>query len=160
MTCTLGLPNMSIVYNAQIFLENENGRFRPRSLRFVWFSTGALFRKPFSNGRFSKILRCLLYIDLLGVETDPPAGRFQLPTPNKSIGPSEVARDGFKAGCFRLPLVGGRFLIMQKPCIQYTVLGAWHVPLQTRPTSVFVERQSSPRGENAAARERVTYSDH
>ena len=49
-------------------------------------------------------------IDLLGVGTDRRPGRFQLPTPNKSIGPSEVARDGFKAGCFRLPLVGGRFL--------------------------------------------------
>ena len=49
-------------------------------------------------------------IDLLGVKTDPLPGRFQLPTPNRSIGPSEVARDCFKAGCFRLPLVSGRFL--------------------------------------------------
>ena len=49
-------------------------------------------------------------IDLLGVGTDRLPGRFQLPTPNKSIGPSQVARDCFKAGCFRLPLVGGRFL--------------------------------------------------
>ena len=34
-------------------------------------------------------------IDLLGVGTDPLPGRFQLqlPTPNKSIGPSEIARD-------------------------------------------------------------------
>ena len=36
-------------------------------------------------------------IELLGVGTDRLPGRFQLPTPNNSIGPSEVARDGFKA---------------------------------------------------------------
>jgi hypothetical protein len=35
-------------------------------------------------------------IDLLGVGTDPLPGRFQLPTPNRSIGPSEVARGGLK----------------------------------------------------------------
>jgi hypothetical protein len=44
-------------------------------------------------------------IELLGVGTDRRQGRFQLPTPSNSIGPSEVARDCFKAGCFRLPLV-------------------------------------------------------
>jgi hypothetical protein len=49
-------------------------------------------------------------IELLGVGTDPLPGRFQFPTPNNSIGPSEVARDGFKAGWIRLPVVGGRFL--------------------------------------------------
>ena len=49
-------------------------------------------------------------IELLGVGTDRRHGRFQLPTPNNSIGPSEVARDGFKVGWIRLPLVGGRFL--------------------------------------------------
>jgi hypothetical protein len=49
-------------------------------------------------------------IELLGVGTDRLPGRFQLPTPNNSIGPSEVARDGFKVGWIRLPLVGGRFL--------------------------------------------------
>ena len=32
------------------------------------------------------------------------------PSLNRSIGPSEVAMGGFKAGCFRLPLVGGGFL--------------------------------------------------
>jgi hypothetical protein len=51
-------------------------------------------------------------IDLLGAGTDRRPGRFQLPTPNKSIGPSEVAGDCFKAGWIRLPLVGGRFLEM------------------------------------------------
>ncbi len=63
-------------------------------------------------------------IDLLGVGTDPLPGRFQLPTPNRSIGPSEVARDGFKAGCFRLPLVGGRFLNW---LIKYCTFLNWHL---------------------------------
>jgi hypothetical protein len=48
-------------------------------------------------------------IDLLGVGTDPLPGRFQFATPNRSIGPAEVARDGFKAGWIRIPLLGGRF---------------------------------------------------
>ena len=84
----------------------------------LWFSGGA----PVSNmvppkavfqRSIFKYLRCLLSIELLGVGTDPLQGRFQLPTPNNSIGPSEVARGCFKVGCFRLPLVGGRFLKMK-----------------------------------------------
>jgi hypothetical protein len=38
--------------------------------------SGAQFRKPFSNGRFSKNLE--MSIELLGVGTDPLPGRFQL----------------------------------------------------------------------------------
>jgi hypothetical protein len=60
---------------------------------------------------------------LLGVGTDRRPGRFQLPTPNNSIGPSEVARDCFKAGCFRLPpLVGGRFLKQDSVAVAMTTI--------------------------------------
>jgi hypothetical protein len=76
-------------------------------------SISLVFWCPYFESRFPTVvfqyLRCLL-LELLGVGTDRRHGRFQLPTPNNSIGPSEVARGGFKAGCFRLPLVGGRFL--------------------------------------------------
>jgi hypothetical protein len=67
---------------------------------------------PYFESRFPKVDFQIseMPIDLLGVETDPLPGKFQLPTPNKSIGPSEVARDCFKVGRIRLPLVGGRLL--------------------------------------------------
>ena len=68
-----------------------------------------VFWCPYFESRFPTVVFEIseMPIDLLGVGTDPLPGRFQLPTPNKSIGTSEVARDGFKVGCFRLPLVGG-----------------------------------------------------
>ena len=76
-------------------------------------SVSLVFWCPYFESRFPTVVFQIyeMPIELLvGVGTDPLQGRFQLPTPNKSIGPSEVARDDFKAGCFRLPLVGGRFL--------------------------------------------------
>jgi hypothetical protein len=75
-------------------------------------SISLVFWCPYLDSRFPTVVFQIseMPIELLGVGTDPLPGRFQLPTPSKSIGPSEVARDGFKAGCFRLPLVGGRFL--------------------------------------------------
>jgi hypothetical protein len=103
---------MSTVHSGcttQVFL--ENGRFRPRVTRR---SISLVFWCPYFESRFPTVDFQIaeMPIDLLGVGTDRLPGRFQLPTPNKSIGPSEVARDCFKAGCFSLPLVGGRFLNM------------------------------------------------
>ena len=63
-------------------------------------------------------------IDFLGVGTGPLPGRFQLQTPNKSIGPSEVARwtvskQRLLSLSSALPLVGvpvgGRFLKIKLP---------------------------------------------
>jgi hypothetical protein len=76
-------------------------------------SISLVFRCPYFESRFPTVDFQIseMPIDLLlGAGTDRRPGRFQLPTPNKSIGPSEVARDCFKAGWIRLPLVGGRFL--------------------------------------------------
>jgi hypothetical protein len=60
-------------------------------------------------------------IELLGSEPIGSQVYFSLlptlqPTPNNSIGPSEVARDCFKVGWIRLPLEGGRFLKHRTSC--------------------------------------------
>ena len=88
-----------------------------------------VFWCPYFESRFPTVVFQIseMPIELLGVGTDPLQGRFQLPTPNNSIGPSEVARDCFKAGCFRLPLVGGRFLnlfIFLNPPV---LMGRWGI---------------------------------
>ena len=75
-------------------------------------SISLVFWCPYFESRFPTVDFQIseMPIELLGVGTDRRQGRFQLPTPNNSIGPSEVARDCFKVGWIRLPLVGGRFL--------------------------------------------------
>ena len=93
----------------------EHSVLRKYFLKTAVYDRGSIslvFWCPYFDSRFPTVDFQIseMPIDLLGVGTDRLPGRFQLPTPNRSIGPSEVARDCFKAGCFRLPLVGGRFL--------------------------------------------------
>ena len=63
-------------------------------------SISLVFWCPYFESRFPTVDFQIseMPIELLGAGTDPLPGRFQLPTPNNSIGPSEVARDGFKVG--------------------------------------------------------------
>jgi hypothetical protein len=96
-------------------------------------------------------------IDLLGVGTDRRHGGFQLPTPNRSIGPSEVARDGFKVGWsrlvqllfkmtvenYRLSVVGGKqncsdrkYCIVDHKVLQSGVLMKFNIS-ELRPTESY-----------------------
>ena len=84
-------------------------------------SISLVFWCPYFESRFPTVVFQIseMPIELLGVGTDRRQRRFQLPTPNNSIGPSEVARDCFKAGCFRLPLV-----LLDGACVSLAWRGA------------------------------------
>ena len=105
----------------------EHSVLRKYFLKTAVYDRGSIslvFWCPYFDSRFPTVAFQIfeMPIELFGVGTDPLPGRFQLPTPNNSIGPSEVARDCFKAGCFRLPLVGGRFQKYIYVCSSYRTL--------------------------------------
>ena len=89
----IGIPTTFLVWVNLGTTKYEHGATQmfpttfPTEGQLPWFS-GALFRKQFSTVVFQrsifKNLRCLL--TCRGVGTDPLRGRFQLLTPNRSIG--------------------------------------------------------------------------
>jgi hypothetical protein len=75
----------------------EHSVLRKHFLKTAVYDRGLIslvFWCPYFESRFPTVDFQIseMPIDLLGVGTDLPAGRFQLPTPNKSIGPSQVTR--------------------------------------------------------------------
>jgi hypothetical protein len=93
----------------------EHSVLRKRFLKTAVLDRGSIslvFWCPYFESRFPTVNFQIseMPIGLVGAGTDRLPGSFQLPTPDNSIGPSEVARDCFNVGWIRLPLVGGRCL--------------------------------------------------